>query len=359
MVMPTRSTTPCRTEPNPRPRWADRWRRSRLGGAAALAAGLLSAGCGGGSAGKLPSINGAGASFPAAAYQRWGQDYAQQTGNQVNYQSVGSGAGVRQFLAGSVDFGATDEQLDTADFDREAAGKRGAVQIPMLGGTVTPAYNNPSCSDLKLTQAQLADVFLGKIRNWKELGCAEGPITVVHRSDGSGTTFAFTNSLSCFSEDWKTKVGKGKSVTWPLGVGGKGNEGVAGVIANTPGSIGYLNQAFVQGKITAAALQNRSGRFVLADARSGAAGLNSVQLNDRLGGEDCNPAGADSFPIVAFTWILAYGSGYGAEKAEAMRSFLSWSLQEGAQSSAAELGYVPLRGDVLKRAQAEVAKIKE
>lgn len=332
-------------------------------GTGVVLAGLLASACGsgGGEGGRkrLPSISGAGASFPAAAYQRWAQDYAAATGNQVNYQSVGSGAGVRQFLAGSVDFGATDEQLADEDFSKGEAASRGALQIPMLGGTVTPAYNNPGCPNLKLTQSQLADIFLGKIRDWKELGCPAGPITVAHRSDGSGTTYAFTNSLACFSEEWKSKVGKGKSVTWPVGVGGKGNEGVAGVISNTPGSIGYLNQAFVQGAIKPAALQNKDGQFVLASEQSGAAALNGVVLNERLGGEDCNPAGAESFPIVAFTWILAYQNGYGAEKAEALRTFLTWSLQAGPQATAAELGYVPLKGDVLQRALAEVEKIKE
>ena len=315
--------------------------------------------CGGGGGRPLPSVSGAGASFPAAAYQRWAQDYAAETGNQVNYQSVGSGAGVRQFLAGSVDFGATDEQLAEEDFSKGAAGERGAVQIPMLGGTVPVAYNNANCPDLKLTQAQVADIFLGKITNWKDLGCPDGPITVVHRSDGSGTTFAFTNSLACFSEEWESKVGVGKAVKWPVGVGGKGNEGVAGVLTNTPGSIGYVNQAFVRGPLKSAALQNRDGQFVVADANSGAAGLNGVVLNERLGGEDCNPAGAESFPIVAFTWILAYEKGYGADKAEAMRNFLTWALQEGPQATAAELGYVPLKGDVLQKALAEIEKIKE
>jgi len=336
-------------------------RPTLLAPAAVIAAGLLLSSCGGGGGGgkRLPTISGAGASFPAAAYQRWGQEYAAETGNQVNYQSVGSGAGVRQFLAGSVDFGATDEALSSEDFNKGAAGERGAVQIPMLGGTVPVAYNNANCPDLKLTQAQVAGIFLGKITNWKDLGCPDGAITVAHRSDGSGTTYAFTNSLACFSEEWKTKVGVGKAVNWPVGVGGKGNEGVAGVLSNTPGSIGYVNQAFVRGPLKAAALQNKAGNFVMADAKSGAAALNGVVLDERLGGEDCNPAGADSFPIVAFTWILAYQGGQGAEKAEAMRTFLTWALQDGPQATATELGYVPLKGDVLQRALAEIEKIKE
>ena len=305
--------------------------------------------------GRLQALNGAGATFPAAAYQRWSSSYAQASGNRVNYQSVGSGAGVRQFLAGTVDFGATDEALSSQDFDR--AGSRGALQIPMLGGTVTPAYNNPSCPRLQLSQQQLVDVFLGRIRSWDALGCGKGPITVVHRSDGSGTSYAFTSALSCFSPEWKQRVGKGKSVGWPVGVGGKGNEGVAGMIANTPGSIGYLNQVYVRGALRPVALQNRAGRYVLADARSGAAALDAVRLDQRLGGEDCNPAGAASFPIAAFSWILVNQRGHGEARAQALRSYLTWSLGSQAQAQAGELGYVPLGAAVLSRSRAAVASI--
>jgi phosphate transport system substrate-binding protein len=324
-------------------------------GLAALTLSISACGSGGR---RLPSINGAGASFPAPAYQRWAADYKTAKGYLVNYQSVGSGQGVRSFLAGSVDFGATDEQLSAANFKEGMAGKRGAVQIPMLGGTISPAYNNPDCPGLKLTQAQLADIFLGKITNWSALGCPSRPLTVAHRSDGAGTTFNFTNSLACFSPEWKKRVGVGKSVQWPVGLGARGNEGVAGLIQNTPGSLGYVNQAFLRGVVKPAALQNKDGKFVMADSKSGAAALNNVTLDERLGGEDCNPKGAESFPIVAFTWILAYQSGQGAEKAEAMRTFLLWSLEEGPQQQAAKLGFVPLTGDVLKRVKEEVAKIK-
>jgi phosphate transport system substrate-binding protein len=340
-------------------------KQQRRGRALAISGGvvslsLLATACGGGGGNvSLPTINGAGASFPSAAYQRWAQDYAGETGNQVNYQSVGSGAGVRQFLANSVDFGATDEALDDEEFGKEAAGERGALQIPMLGGTVAVAYNNADCPDLQLTQTQVADVFLGEISDWQELGCPAGPITVAHRSDGSGTTAVFTDSLSCFSPAWKDRVGQGKAVDWPVGVGGKGNEGVAGVLENTPGSIGYVNQAFVRGNIKAAAVQNKEGNFVMPTSESGAAALNGIVLDERLGGTDCNPAGADSYPIAAFTWILAYESGYGAEKAEAVRNFLKYGLGDGPQNVAAELGFVPLKGDVLQKALAEIDKIKE
>ncbi|WP_259724035.1 phosphate ABC transporter substrate-binding protein PstS [Synechococcus sp. CS-1332] len=324
-------------------------------GLAALTLTLSACGSGGR---RLPSLNGAGASFPAPAYQRWAADYKTAKGYLVNYQSVGSGQGVRSFLAGSVDFGATDEHLSDANFKEGMAGKRGAVQIPMLGGTISPAYNNPDCPGLKLTQAQLVDIYLGKITNWSALGCPARPLTVAHRSDGSGTTFNFTNSLACFSPEWKKRVGVGKAVQWPVGLGARGNEGVAGLIQNTPGSLGYVNQAFLRGAVKPAALQNKDGKFVLPDATSGAAALNNIVLDERLGGEDCNPKGAESYPIVAFTWILAYQSGQGAEKAEAMRTFLLWSLEEAPQQQAAELGFVPLSGDVLKRVKEEVAKIK-
>lgn len=302
------------------------------------------------------TISGAGATFPNAIYSRWSAEYFKDTKNKVNYQSVGSGAGVRQYLAGTVDFGGTDEELQAADFKKGAAASRGVVQIPMVGGTVTPAYNNPSCQNLKLTQQQVADIFLGKITTWDQLKCGKGKITVAHRSDGSGTTYVFTNSLACFSNEWKSKIGKGKAVKWPVGVGGKGNEGVAGVINNTPGSIGYLNQAYVKDKIKAAAVQNKAGKFVLANDTTGAAALNGVKLDENLGGEDCNPAGANAFPIASFTWILAYQKGNGA-KASDVRKFLLWALSPKAQKMAAELDYVPLKGDVLKRAKAAVAKI--
>jgi len=298
------------------------------------------------------AINGAGATFPAPFYQRAFADLASAGGPRVNYQSVGSGAGVRQFIAGTVEFGATDEPISAAD---AAKVSRGVVQIPTVGGTIAIAFNQPGCS-LKLTQKQAADVFLGVINDWKQLGCKAGKISVVHRSDGSGTTFAFTNSLSAFSPAWKSKVGEGKSVKWPVGVGGKGNEGVAGVIQNTPGSIGYLNQAFVKGKIKAAAVQNKAGKFVLPNLKSGAAALNNIKLDAMLAGEDPNPAGADSYPIATLTWVLAYRKGNGA-KAGDIRKAMSHLLSPAAQGKADDLGYVPLRGTILNSARKAVSNI--
>ena len=317
----------------------------------ALSIGILSSLGVAGAAIAQTAINGAGASFPAPFYQRAFAGAA-GLGIKVNYQSVGSGAGVRQYVAGSVDFGATDEPIKASE---AAKVKRGVVQFPAVGGTIAVAFNKADCNGLKLTQKQVVDIFLGEIKTWDQLKCGKGKITVAHRSDGSGTTFAFTNSLSAFSSEWKSKVGEGKSVKWPVGVGGKGNEGVAGVISNTPGAIGYINQAFVRGPIKAAAVQNKAGKFVMPTLAGGAAALNNITLDSRLAGEDPNPAGDKSYPITTLTWILAYQEG-NSLKAGPIRKAMLYLLGP-AQNQADELGYVPLKGDILKKAKAAVAKI--
>ena len=297
-----------------------------------------------------PALNGAGATFPAPIYQRWFADYAKATGNRVNYQSVGSGAGVRQYVAGTVDFGASDEPISSKEAARV---KRGVVQIPMVGGTIAIAYNKPGCS-LKLTQKQTVDVFSGRIRDWKQVGCSAGPMTVVHRSDGSGTTYAFTNSLDAFG-GWKPGVGK--SVNWPVGLGGKGNEGVSGIIRQTPGAIGYVNTGFVKSnKLQVAALQNKAGKFVLPTAASGAAALNGIKLDSNLAGENPNPSGAAAYPISTLTWILAYKTGNGA-KADDIQKALNYALSSKAQLIADDLGYVPLAGSILNKSRIAVKRI--
>jgi phosphate transport system substrate-binding protein len=298
------------------------------------------------------ALNGAGATFPAPFYQASFQALAASGGPRVNYQSVGSGAGVRQFVAGTVDFAATDEPIKPAE---AAKVSRGVIQFPVVGGTIAVAYNKPDCPALKLTQKQLVDIYLGTIKTWDQLKCGKGAITVAHRSDGSGTTFAFTNSLSAFSPTWKSKVGEGKSVNWPVGVGGKGNEGVAGILNNTPGSIGYVNQAFVKGKLKAAALQNRSGAFVKPGLRGGQAALANIKLNAMLAGEDPNPSGSGSYPISTLTWILAYQKGNGA-KAPAIQKALEFLLGPG-QSRADDLGYVPLQGSLALQSRRAVDRI--
>jgi len=317
----------------------------------ALIVGTAAAIAGGAAASAQSTLNGAGASFPAPFYQAAFAGAASK-GIRVNYQSVGSGAGVRQYVAGTVDFGATDEPIKDSE---SAKVKRGVVQFPAVGGTIAIAYNNSSCAKLQLTQKQAVDIFLGKIKTFEQLKCGKGKITVAHRSDGSGTTFAFTNSLSAFSSEWKSKVGEGKTVKWPVGVGGKGNEGVAGVIGNTPGAIGYLNQAYVKGKIKAAALQNKAGKFLMPTLAGGAAALNNIKLNAELAGEDPNPAGVASYPISTLTWILAYEKGNGA-KAGDIRKAMMYLLGP-AQNQADNLGYVPLKGSILAAAKKAVARI--
>ena len=294
-------------------------------------------------------LNGAGASFPAPIYQRWFKDYADKTGNEVNYQAVGSGAGVRQYKAGTTDFGASDKAVS----DKKLAGiSRDMVQIPMTGGAIAVAYNKPGC-DLKLSQVELTKVFYGRIDNWSQLGCAAGPITVAVRSDGSGTTAGFTNSLSAFSPYWAARVGRGKSVKWPAAgtVGGKGNSGVAGVIRNTKGAIGYLNYGYVVGgKFQQAAVQNRAGNYVKASGETSAAGLAQIVLDDKLRGTDANPAGVNAFPIVSLTWILAEPG----HKTGAVKSALRYMLSEEAQGVSDSLGYVPLPESLRQKSLAAV-----
>ena len=296
-------------------------------------------------------LNGAGATFPAKIYQSWFADLAQSGGSQVNYQAVGSGSGRRAFLDQTVDFAASDDPIKA--IDREKV-EQGGVQIPMVGGTIAFGYNKPGC-DLKLTQQQAVQVAIGKIKDWGDLGCEAGTITWVHRSDGSGTTKGFTNSLSAFSPEWKKTVGTGKSVQWPVGVGGKGNSGVAGVIKNTEGAIGYLNYGYVNGgKFQQVALQNRAGNFVKADAESSAAGLAKIVLDDKLRGADPNPAGANAYPIVSLTWILAY-----PESKTGVKETLRYMLSEKAQATSDSLGYVPLPEDLRQKSLAAVDSIAE
>jgi phosphate transport system substrate-binding protein len=293
-------------------------------------------------------LNGAGASFPAMLYNNMLQDLAEKTGNQVNYQAVGSGAGVRQFTAKTVDFGASDGAVS------DAKQKLPMVHIPMTGGAIVPTYNYPGC-EVKMTQTQLADVFLGKIDNWSTFGCADKRIATVHRSDGSGTTKGFTNSLSAFSPEWKEKVGTGKAVKWPVGIGGKGNSGVAAAITNTPGSIGYVNYGYVRNGLQQVAIQNKAGNFVKASAETASAGLGEIVLDDQLRGADANPAGANAYPIVSLTWILAYPE---YEKNDNVKDMLRWMLTPTQQQKADSLGYVPLPESLRQKALAAVETLK-
>ena len=304
-----------------------------------ILAGTLAA-CGGTDTGGR--LSGSGATFPAPFYTRTFSNYYSKTGNQINYQATGSGSGVRQFFAGTIDFGATDKAVKD---NHNLSDEREMVQIPVVGGAIVPAYNKPGC-ELKLKQKQLADVYLGKITDWKELGCEAGKIAPIFRSDGSGTTAGFTNSLSSFSSEWKEKIGTAKAVSWPVGVGSKGNAGVAGSIKQTPGSIGYVNQSYIRGTIKEAWIENKAGKFVKANAESSVLGLSKIQLDDKLRGANPNPDGENSYPIVSLTWILVE-PGY---KLESIQPMLRYMLSEEAQSKADGMGYVPLPSELKKKA---------
>ena len=295
-------------------------------------------------------LNGAGASFPAKVYQRWFADLAQEGGARVNYQAVGSGAGRKAFIDQTVNFGASDDPMKKEDMAKVG---RGVVQIPMVGGTIAFGYNKPGC-DLQLTQEQAVGIAMGLIQNWQELGCDAGTLTWVHRSDGSGTTKAFTNSMEAFSKTWT--LGTGKSVKWPAGVGEKGNAGVAARIKSRIGSIGYVNQSYIKGDVRAASLENKSGEFLMPSVEAGAVALNGIALDDNLAGTDPNPAAEGAYPIATLTWVLAYRSGNGTDAA-VLKDAFNYLLSDAAQNKASSLGFVPLKGDILAKSKAAVNKI--
>jgi phosphate transport system substrate-binding protein len=297
-------------------------------------------------------LNSAGATFPDTIYMRWFSDITKSGGPKVNYQSIGSGGGRKAFMDETVTFAATDDPIKESDIKKVS---RGVVQIPTVGGTIAVAYNKPGCN-LKLTQKQVVSIFMGSIDDWKELGCPAGKITVAYRSDGSGTTAAFTESLQAFSKEWT--LGSNKSVNWKVGIGGKGNQGVSGILNTTAGSIGYVNQSFVKGKLKAAAVQNKSGEFVLPTYASGAKALNGIKLDKNLAGQDPNPSAKGAYPIATLTYILAYKTGNGV-KTNAIKQTLNYMLSDKAQAIADDLGYVPLKDGIQAKAQSAVNQIKE
>ena len=298
-------------------------------------------------------LSGAGASFPSKIYTRWFADWSKEKdGHRVNYQSIGSGSGRKAFIDQTVDFGASDDPMKQVDIDKV---DRGLVQIPLTGGTIAFGYNMPGC-DLKLSQEQAVQVAIGEIDNWSQVGCEDKKMLLVYMSDGSGTTAAFTNYMNEFSKKWK--LGVGKAVSWPVGIGSKGNAGVAGVIRNTEGAIGYVNQSYIKGEVFAAALQNKSGEFIKPSVESGAVALNGISLDENLAGTDPNPTADGAYPIATLTWVLAYETGNG-RKTEAITTTLSRLLSTEYQEKASKLGYVPLRGDILEKSRAAVERISK
>ena len=302
------------------------------------------------------NLVGAGASFPAPLYQRWFQDLSNSNGSlQVDYQSVGSGAGVERFIQGLVDFGASDVAMKDDEISQVG---RGVLMLPMTAGSIVLAYNLPGVNDLKLSRETYVGILLGNITNWNDAAIArDNPgvnlpnkaITVVHRSDGSGTTGVFTKHLSAISSEWKQQVGEGKTVEWPTGLGGAKNDGVAALIAQNDGAIGYVEYGFSKmAGLPTAALENKSGNFVKATDESASATLAAVQLPGNLRAFISDPDGANSYPVVTYTWLLVYKNYDDPEKAKAMETAIEYGLNEG-QQVAPQLGYIPLPTNVRQK----------
>jgi len=311
-------------------------------------------------------LSGAGASFPAPLYDTWFTDLNKKYPNlRIDYASVGSGAGVQQFLKGTVDFAASDVAMNDEEIQKVPADK-GVILLPVTAGSIVLAYNLPDVAELKLPRTLYADILLGKIKSWNDPQIAKAnpgvnlpnqPITVVYRSDGSGTTGVFTKHLNAISPEWKTKVGEGKTVNWPVGVGAKGNEGVTAQVQQTQGSIGYVEYGYAkQNKLKFAALENKSGQFIVPTEESASKTLESATLPPDLRVFISDPEGADSYPIVTYTWILAYKKYPDAAKAKAIEAAIEYALTEGQKNSVA-LGYVPLPQNVIAKVAAAADQI--
>jgi phosphate transport system substrate-binding protein len=310
-------------------------------------------------------LSGAGASFPAPLYQRWAVEYNKLHPNvQVNYQSVGSGAGVKQFTQGTVDFAASDAAMSDEEIEKV---KQGVIMIPATAGSIVIAYNLPEVKDLKLSRDAYVGIFLGKITKWNDPAIAKDnpdvklpdlPINVAFRSDGSGTTFVFTKHLSAISPDFADEVGTDKSVTWPAGAGGKGNEGVTALVKQTPGTIGYVEYGYaVNNGLSTASLQNKAGKFVKPTDESGAATLSHVEFPENLRIWPEDPAGDHDYPIATFTWLLLYKKYSDAAKLKALKEFITYGLTDG-QKFSSELGYIPVPAAVVEKSKAALASVQ-
>lgn len=305
-------------------------------------------------AAEVKAISGAGATFPYPVYSKWADAYNKETGVKFNYQSIGSGGGIKQIKAKTVDFGASDAPLEPGDLD-----KPGLLQFPMIMGGVVPVVNlaDMKSGDLKMSNALLADIYLGKIKKWNDSRIkAENPdlslpsksITVVHRSDGSGTTWIYTNYLSKVSAEWKSKVGNGKAVAWPVGIGAKGNEGVASYVKRIKGSIGYVEYAYaLQNHLTYAKLKNRDGGFVEPSSETFQAAAANADWAHAEGFYMVltNQPGKNSWPITGASFILVYKKQAKTDIARAVLTFFDWAYRNGAKM-AEDLDYIPIPANV-------------
>jgi phosphate transport system substrate-binding protein len=315
------------------------------------------------------SLTGAGATFPNPIYTKWFDAYNKKTGVQINYQSIGSGGGIKQFTEGTVDFGATDGPM--SDEQMQAVGGK-VIHLPTVMGAVVLTYNLPAAASakLKFDGPTIADIFLGKITKWNDKRIAglnagvtlpDADIIVVHRSDGSGTSYIFTDYLSKVSSEWKEKVGKATSVNWPAGLGGKGNEGVTQQVKQTEGALGYVELIYAfANNLPYAQVKNASGKLVdpSLESVSAAAASAKFEKNTDFRVSITNAPGADAYPISSFTWLLVQPDMKDVTKGKALKEFLSWMIAPDAQKMAADLKYAPLPTEVVGLVQQRLQVLK-
>jgi phosphate transport system substrate-binding protein len=314
------------------------------------------------------TINAAGATFPAPIYQKWFEEFHKAHPDiQINYQALGSGAGIRQITEGTVDFGASDMPMTDEQISKITKFK--VLHFPTVIGGIVPTYNVPGAGSLKFSGATLAGIYLGNIKKWNDAALKKDnpgvnlpneDITVIHRSDGSGTSFVFSDYLSKVSPEWKTKVGVNASVNWPVGLGGKGNEGVAGLVKQTPDSIGYVELIYaIQNKMEYGSIKNAAGNFVKADfntvSEAAAGAAHDMPADFRVSIN--NAPGKNAYPISTFTWLLIPDTIADATKKKSIKEFLAWMITAG-QQDAQGLSYAPLPKQVVDKEQKQLALIK-
>ena len=338
----------------------------RWAGAAATASlALLLSSCGGGASTATVKLQGAGASFPASLYSKWFKAYGAAHQNvQVDYQSVGSGNGVKSFIDKTVDFGASDAAMSPEEIARVDVG---AQLLPFTAGSIVLTYNLSGVTELKLSRKAYTGIFLGKVKKWNDplivkanpgAKLPDSDINVVVRADGSGTTFVFTKHLSAVSEEFAKNPGVNKMPNWAVGTKSKGNEGVTASVKTTPGSIGYIEYGYAKSQnMPMAILENKAGEFVAASTASGQAALAAAEFPENLIAWVPDPEAKDAYPIVTYTWILAYKQYADKAKLDALKGVLSYGLTEG-QKDAEALGYLPLPGSVVAKVQAALQSIK-
>jgi len=325
---------------------------------------LLLSSCGGGSTTAAVKLQGAGASFPAPLYSKWFKAYGAVHQNvQVDYQSVGSGNGVKSFIDKTIDFGASDAAMSPEEIARVDVG---AQLLPLTAGSIVLTYNVPGVSELKLSRKAYTGIFLGKVKKWNDPLIAKAnpdaklpnsDINVVVRADGSGTTFVFTKHLSAVSDEFAKSPGVNKMPNWAVGTKSKGNEGVTASVKTTPGSIGYIEYGYAKSQnMPMAVLENKSGEFVAATTASGQAALAAAEFPENLIAWVPDPEAKDAYPIVTYTWILAYKQYADKGKLEALKGVLTYGLTDG-QKDAETLGYLPLPASVVDKVKAALQKI--